>query len=439
MASAAGNDRTLDALYAGLIQRERARLLAKIASDRDARDIERLRRTVPNASAGAAYLRALRILRQLHMSSPPMLLALGLGIERDTWMLAVAVEHAVRRRRTVATLHEVWMLVGYPVTEGEYRAILGLERAEPEPLDSYAEWLADFEGTEDGLNPAVAALLASLPPDLRREVQEAGEGGGTTCDQGQFDEDTRRATAITRRIRRLMDAAVRSGDLPKPWRSKDGSILPRGVLKDWGEGTSVEDYEPLPPAYHIPVLEVLGGGGARWDVRDDGEAAAVQARRADLLHVCAEIAIAGGLVGVDAVGSLTLEPPRSSAERNRAVADAGRAGNRGHDDERERMRMIAALHTRRRADLRAHEEAIAALQAGEFGGEDPLDPTVRQVLEAATGAEREFEAIWDAAVAMLAPYPGEDEDNWPPSLEDEHSLERLRPELDEHLRGEWDV
>ena len=102
------------------------------------------------------------------------------------------------------------------------------------------------------------------------------------------------------------------------------------------------------------------------------------------------------------------------------------------------LRRLAAEHAGRRAQLRAYEAAVGRFRGEEFGGEDPLDPGLRGVLELAQAAERAYEELWAPVARALRPLV-DDGGGWPPPLDDEALAEELRAETEEHLRGEWDA
>jgi hypothetical protein len=100
---------------------------------------------------------------------------------------------------------------------------------------------------------------------------------------------------------------------------------------------------------------------------------------------------------------------------------------------------LAAQHGRRRAELRAYEGVVEVAQRTEFGGEDPLDPLVRGLLEGCAAAAGEYEGMWagvvEAVGAIGAPLDKGD-GPWPPSLEPDEAYTaelqaRLRDDLSE--------
>ncbi|MDP9364525.1 MAG: hypothetical protein M3Q10_09940, partial [Chloroflexota bacterium] len=95
----------------------------------------------------------------------------------------------------------------------------------------------------------------------------------------------------------------------------------------------------------------------------------------------------------------------------------------------------AAEHAGRRAHLAAYEAAVERLQREEFGGEDPLAPLLRNLLEQTAATERRYEELWGAVTGALRPTLGEGD--WPPPLEDAALAEELEAEVEVHLRGDW--
>jgi hypothetical protein len=434
------DDRKLDALYAGLTPTERTRLLARLWRSHDRRELDRLRATIPNAAAAAAYTRTVRTLRTVHTSMPATLLALKNGIERDTWLLFFFYDLEADRRRTRLGLHRLWGLLRYPVTESEYGALVAMERTEPTPLAVYADVLADYDGSEPGLHPDVAALLRRLPDELRREIDdEHGMPQAPGSGEEALQEEIRRARAVAGRLSAVIAAAIARGDLPEPQPTTEGPSLPWGTLKDWGEGTTAETYEPFGPGYHVPALGLLGGDVALWDRRPDGDAEAVTARRGALLEVMADLGGPAGTVD-DEPTTLTLEPPATleERERERAREQVERLWPRGAPV-RDDVRALAAAHAGLRAQLGAYAEAIARFQREEFGGEDPLDPMVRTLLDLAWSRERRYEEIWNGVTDLLAPIIDDGGEAWPPPLDNEVLCRELGAETEEHLRGEWNA
>jgi hypothetical protein len=104
---------------------------------------------------------------------------------------------------------------------------------------------------------------------------------------------------------------------------------------------------------------------------------------------------------------------------------------------RDDIRHITAGHAIRRAEVRAYVEAIDRLQQDEFGGEDPLDPLMRALITDTQATEQRFEETWTAVTAAITSHGLEEDQGWPPPFEDEAYLERLRPDVERHLRGDW--
>ena len=429
-------NRKLGHLYAGLTPAERARLLARLWREHDAAELDRLRQTIPDAAAGAAYNRAVALLRNLNGATfLAALAAMRNGFELDIFTLMHLYERVADRRNDRANLHRVWGLLGYPVTRTEYRTFVELERSEPYPLDAYAEILADFDGTEPGLHPDVAALLRGLPPDLVRDRLPNDHKLGDPIPPDELAEDTRQAAEITARVRHVNDAAVRRGELPKPRRRKGEPCLPVGTLSDWGEGTTPETFEPFGPSYRVPMLELVGGGSAEWDTRPDEEADAVRARRRKLLDVLGGIVRDAGHVTEDDLDRLTLDPPLSGAARERSLAERDRIWPWA-TVERDEFRAWAARFGARRAELRAYTDALEMFQAEDFGGEDPLAPEARPFLERARDSARDAETIWDRVAEQLKPI-GDDEP-WPPSLDNDAYYAETRQCFERSSRSEDD-
>lgn len=396
MATPARTHRAVAALYAELTPTERARLMARLARAHDTAEMNRLCDATPPAQA-AAYNRALALLRVLNGKVPDWVTILHLGMERDRLRLQHVVAEGAHRWLTRSRLGDAWALVGYPVTEGEYRTLVGLERAEPEPLGAYAEHLAECDGTEPGLNPAVADLLRGLPPDLARLTVPDDHPPGAPFPPEELAEDVRRADAIAARLRRLMDAAIRRGELPKPTRKGGEPCLPAGALSDWGKGTTPATFEPFGPGYHVPALgELFGGDLADWDVRPDAEADAVRGRRRELRAVFLSLA---GAYGERREAAPALDPPATAAEQRRQRTLAARLSRawHGRDDLAGLALAAAQAHAGHRGQFEALAAAVEAIRQGDFGGEDPLWPEVRVALDGALAEAARFRDAWQGA------------------------------------------
>jgi hypothetical protein len=431
------NDRRADVLYASLTPQERARMLARLWREHNGRELDRLRETIPDATAGAAYNRVVTLLRNLN---GPMLLAglaaLRNGLEADGFAL-IALNNCVANRRIArAYLQRIWRLLAYPVAESEYRALRDIQRSELWPLDAYAESLAELDGTEPGLHSAVKALLLSLPADLRREYAEPWKLGDPPPHSEAVQEDIRRADEITARIRRLIDAAIKRGELPKP-RRRDGELcLPIGTLRDWGEDTTAETFEPYGPEYHIPSLELFGGSCATWEIHPDNGAEAVRTRRQEMRNVFASIVAEAGPLADDELAGVDLEPTKTLAERERSREDVQRIWPWA-TVERDAFRGLGARTAIRRAELRAYTDVLEHVQNEDFGGEDPLAPEARPFLDAAWASARNVDEIWRDIAEPLAPHRPEDVGPWPPPLYDEAYYVSTRLGLEQMFRGDY--
>ncbi len=438
MTTPAANDRALDGLYAALSPLERNRLFARLWRQHDTRELQRLVRTIPDTAAGRAYNRAAAIVRHLHGSTMPELLALKNGIDLDLWRLLHAYDLAADRSRARSLCYRLWDLLAYPVTESEYRRLVAIERDEPTPLDAYAELLAEREGDEEGLHPEIAKVLCGMPDDLARLHVPDDHPPGEPPPDERWREDVRRSREIAALLRAVIDAAIARGELPTPEPLDGEPALPWGVLHDWGEGTTPETYEPYPPTYHVPAIEVMFGLKGNWDVRPDSEADAVKERRGKLLDVFVRIAEDACDATEEDLRALSLEPPATREERERAAAAVADLSFWGVDRLREDLRLVTAQHAIRRAELWAYRDAIDRLQQEVFGGEDPLDPFVRALLGDTWATEERFAETWAKVTEALKPGRFDEDQDWPPPFEDEAHYERTLPHLEEHLRTEWD-
>lgn len=396
-------------LYESLTPKERARMLAKLAREGNRLEIERLRNATPPEHS-SAYNRALGFLRTLNGNLPDWLSIFHVSMERDRYRFNLgAIEH-VRRTMRRLQLGAVWKLVSYPVTESEYRALVKMQRAEPWELEGYAEHLAELEGNEPGLNPAIAELLQNLPPDLQRirgvwtPVHEILDPEKER-DEEAYRDDHRRAAEIQHRILALMEAAIERGELPKPKR-KDGELtLPEGTLKDWGEGTTPDTFEPYAPDHFVPGIDEFFSGGVmlgrdEWEIHPDSEAEAVKARRETMRTALLELA---GVPHPQWDRFPSFDPPLTSAARRKAEKLAATLHDEWFEQGDFAALILAAAETHAvmRAQLEGIAQAIETLTRDEFGGEDPLMPETRATLEAAQEEAATFVKLWQQSEREL--------------------------------------
>jgi len=409
------NNRKVGDLYARLKPVELVRLIARFAREHNNAEMNRLRDAIPMEQA-ETYNRAIALLRVLNGNARDWIGIQHLGMQRDRVRLQRAVTDNAHRWLTHSRLHSIWKLIAYPVTESEYRAIVERERSEPKSLDGYAEQLTDWNGTEPSLHPDVAALLQGLPSELQRIPSDAppGERPSEEC----WHEDVRRSHEIAAQIRRIITAAIKRGELPKPKRHDGELCLPTGVLSDWGEGTTPETYEPFGPGFTVPGLgQLFMADSAKWEIRPDSEAETVTERRRQLLDVLLDLA---GVSRTERDALPSIDPPQTPAEWKQADELAERLFDEWFDRTDTAAMAIAAAtaHLIHRSQLDALAGAITAIQRDEFGGEDPLWPEVREALtEALVEAER-FDAEWESAnetmrtalrrVMGFDPYPKHD-------------------------------
>jgi hypothetical protein len=282
-------------------------------------------------------------------------------------------------------------------------------------LDDYAGFVADtFDADWPGeLHPAIAAWLRDVP------------------------EETPDDEAL-RQVRALLEAAIERGEVPTPEQTNDGPVLSWGVLHDWCERTTPESYRPYPPAFHVPALELLWGDDAEWDIHPDHEAAVVKARRDALMATFRGILQDASTIDAEDLVKLTLEPPSTFEEQERAAEPVGDLAPWSIRRVRDDIRTISAGHAIRRAEVQAYVEAIDRFQRDEFGGEDPLDPLMRALLTDTLATEQRFEQTWTAVTDAITPYALEEDQDWPPPLENEAYFCEIAPAVEAHLRGEHD-
>lgn len=391
-------------LYAGLNERERVRMLARLSREHNREEMGRLRDATPPEHADA-YNHALGLLRVLNGNLLDWIALFRTGMERDRFRLATFAREAAQKALNDHHRRAIWKIVPYPVTETEYRAIVKRERADLTPLDGYAEILAENDGDEPGLHPDLAALLQNLPPELKREAVDPDDWRWrkkrTPEEQARWDQDLRedhdRADKIAAQIRAVIDAAIERRELPKPKRLDGEPALPWGVLHDWGEGTTPETYTPYGPGYHVPALELFGGDlHDTWDVRPDSEADAVRARRADILDAVRRLS---GIPHTEPDPIRSLDPPLTVAAHKKAREHVDRLDKqwRVNDPLVELVLDAAKAHAFLRAQIEALATATEILQRDDFGGEDPLWAETRAHLEAAQAEAARIEETWEMA------------------------------------------
>jgi hypothetical protein len=361
------NDR-MAALYAGLSPTERARLMARITREGRYAEMNRVGDSLPEGQADH-YNRRLRILRRLHSPLAPNLVALLLAAERDEAALLGCLRDIHQARLRHIALCGVWQLFGYPVTEGEYAAIVAMERAEPEPLAAFAVYLAESDAED-------ARVKGWRPEVLTFQAQEADWG-----------EDEWEAQALA-----LLHSAIGRGELPAPEHSPGGLALPRGVLYEWLAPDRI--YEPFGPDYHVPMVEALGGSIlARWELHPDGEADAVRARRERIGEALC------WMVLLDPAEWPSIHPPASAEEREASALQIQERWPWRLEAEEQRARLlhIGAGHAQWRGALGAHLTMLGEIQAEVFGGEDPLPGHCREVLGQAEAAYARVGELWAMA------------------------------------------
>jgi hypothetical protein len=157
----------------------------------------------------------------------------------------------------------------------------------------------------------------------------------------------------------------------------------------------------------------------------------VRERRGDLLTAVADLA---GVPHRKAGLPITFDPPSSPAERRAAEAVVDRLHDEwwGGDEEADAFVGIARRHAETRAEVAAMAQAVTAMQGTEFGGEDPLWPHARAVLDAAEAEAARFAETWDGGenlfrmrVRELLGLPKDDWREWPAMPEAEADAEAV--------------
>lgn len=427
MTTRAAANNKMGKLYAELSTTERVRMLAKLSKAHDTAEIARLRNATPPEHA-EAYNRALSLLRVVNGQVLDWIAIFQIGMERDRMRLQHALSEAARIRIAHLRLPDLWKLIGYPVTESEYRTLVKLERAELLSLDDYMESLWESE---------------MLRPELQTIVQEAN-------DAEEPSEAEREAfwKSYEDRIRAAVRAAIKRGELPKPKpapkraaNAAPGDIwLPCGALEDWAEGTTEETYKTYGPGFVVPFVGALGGElGAEWDIRPDSEAETVKARRALILEA---LQTSYGVPKDMQERIPSLDPPLTAKDREQALKLLEAR------DASDPIRGLAAFalevaqtHATHRAQLEDLLEAIEIIRRDNFGGEDPIWTEQRDIIERVQAEARRFEEAWTSAHDIMrtelreaAGLEGWPRDSWNPETktfdippvplpEGEHDLE----------------
>ncbi|HWE62085.1 MAG TPA: hypothetical protein VHB98_10265 [Chloroflexota bacterium] len=393
------NHPKMAALYRALAPAERARMIARLARTGDTRELARLRDATPDEQA-ALCNHLLRIVRTLHAALEHDLIILILGAEyHTTLLLHVAVQIAHDRLRQV-DLRRIWTLVPYPVTASEHARLLALERQRPAPLDACCWYMARLLRAEqaraDGWRADVVALLEDAA--IATEAEALAQA------------------------RALLDAAIGRGELPAPTPSAEGPALPWGTLRDWLEPGSHEEYGP---GYHVPAVELLAGDlDACWDIRPDGEAAAVQARREQIAQVLFDLA------RLDPAEWPSIHPPVTWQERDGAAAQIRErwpwsAVELGYQTV---VEYIGAAQAPYRTKLRLLVAVLDEMKDQDFGGESPLSEPYHALVATAQAADEDYAHWWQEVGTMLATWPETAPPSVPeaPAAQAEEQLRQLR-------------
>jgi hypothetical protein len=369
----------LDGVYGGLTPNERARLMASINRTGAEGVMQKVWASVPDGQA-THYNHRLAILRGLHRPLLWNLIALLLAAERDSTAMRMALLHHIHSRKQHVHLHDVWKLVPYPVTEREFAALQRMEQERPSSLDDFASFMIQTYEPEEaeaaGWRAAVVSMLRGDEPD---------------------DE------AWQRRARALLDAAIGRGELPPAHRAEDGASLPYGVLISWLEPGRTQ--APLPPSYHVPTVELLGGGAhERWEIRPESEASGVRQRRDDIADALF------GMAGLKPADWPSLHPPSTSEEQATAREHIERdwPWTHAHKDASAQLTYLGTQHAPWRARLAAHHTVLEEVQIHDFCGEDPVPGGIRELLTLADAEQREIHDLWAMAGDALSA------EAWPP-------------------------
>jgi len=392
---------TVGKLYAGLNERERVRMLARLSREHDPAEMSRLRDATPPEHADA-YNQAIGLLRALNGNVPDWLAIALLGMERDRLRLRMATVVDAHQSLARSRTEDAWRLTPYPVTESEYRAIVRVARAELVPLNEYVGKFFDVDPETPGLRPELAEITRALP----------------SSDEGESDEAEALWDTLWERFYACFTDAIRRGELPKAkpkpppaeveiagWYAKgdeDEPWLPAGALSDWAIGTTEATFEARSPAFAVPIIGALfeGGTHARWEIRPDEAAADVKARREELR----EIFLGFTEIFEEArVRAPSLEPPLTLPQLRKARKQATdyAADHLSVHTVAQRAGEAATSHATFRAQLEGFVTAIEIVQRDDFHGEDPLRPHVRSLIEHAQTEALRFAESWAESMTNL--------------------------------------
>jgi hypothetical protein len=408
-------------------------MLAKLMRELNYLELGRVRDTLPNAVACTAYSRAIQILGDLHLlcaSQFPSLLSEG---SATSFALSLKFSSVAAQESLWAAFDDLWRLSGYPATASEYDCLTMIHRGELWSLDAFAEFLLGLDRIRLGrqftvpVPPRFGVTLRGDQAPWRRSGELAGSSGETS----KLIDSTDAAFA---HISRLMDAAIRRGELPKPFSKGRVRVLPFGTLATWAKGPGGQPFEPAKPAHIVPSLELFGGSSAKWDIRPDIDAAAVVARRNDLRNLLARLIEDLGGFNQGIFTFIDLEPPKTLADLDGDRDEVQRIWPWAKVD-KETFRGLVARLAFQHAELRAYHDVVEQIENEVFGGEDPLNPALRAQLNAALQQRDAAVEMWTLVSRNLLVYDPRDGCQWPPSLEDEATYARMRQELDLLLLG----
>jgi len=204
------------------------------------------------------------------------------------------------------------------------------------------------------------------------------------------------------------------------------------LLSDWAAGTTAETYRPFGPGFAIPALELFPSPGMNYEILPDAEADRVRARRARLRDALLPLGWMHLGIPAEDLGALSFDPPNTIRERDEARHAVERIWSRS-DDVRESLRAVAAQFASKTAEFRVLTDVLETLQREAFGGEDPLDPDIRALVEQTRETARWAEELWAVFLDDLAPH--DDGEPWPPALDDGAYYAELRPRYEERLRA----
>jgi hypothetical protein len=355
-------------MYARLTSDRRAQMLALLAREENAAELELLNETVPRADV-PFFERAVGVLWNVHSYLAALIEGLAAAAEGNLFELRYLLQIREESQWQARQLAVTWRLTEFPVTQAEYTALVEREEGALWLLADFARHVAGLGGSPDAwqLCAPVRAMLAAMPQELA-----LGERSHVA--------------------RSVVNTAIGLRQLPQPHRTKHGPALPRKILRAWLLSTDVDQLAPPGAEFYVPVVGLLGGHDVPWRIHPDEEASHVRQARERIVR---ELAL---LVGIEA-SHVDPHPPVRPVHRG-DPANVGTAYTPAvqlPDSWGHAVARLGARHGAVRVGLRVYTEALDRLAQEDFGGEDPAPPWARAQLAAAGVYADDFERSWAAA------------------------------------------